>query len=627
MKGRVLRKYDSRAVFENLDTGNCLVITQVKEGWSKDIQVCDRSQLADLSGQCQVMGLEAIFGFYEFSHVYVALVVESEKFLSVAGIEIRKVSKTAIVPLFRHERVLSATRQKDEDMYLSLLHKSFAQHNFFYSLTYDVTHTQQRFAKLSPRVLGEPIWSRANNKYFWNREVVLDMIACQSDDWIVPFMSAYIEFRPGCEIENEKFSLLFISRRSRMRQGCRFTRRGINEQGFVANHVETEQILLFPDGTISSHVQLRGSIPVIWSSPVHMKYNPKVYIESDLARSATLCELHVSDMVTDTAPLSGGGSVTCINLIDGKKDQGKLAIAFKEVVDLVSKLGSVSVEYVWFDFHSECKQKGKWQNLSKLVTQLDDVFASHCYFKKQPNGTVSSWQTGVFRSNCMDNLDRTNVVQSIFARRAILRQLDKSDVLNSGNVLTTPFKRFEDIYKQIWVNNANAMSVLYAGTGALKTDFTKTGKRTFQGMFNDGVNSCMRYHINNFVDASKQDSIDLLLGNYRPDPVGASPFLSRDDQEYLYDSVNKAFILTVLIFTLLLLISPHVFQSGAVDDAEFSRVPRVVLTSHFSVALIVTCLVIVYIVYLVTVRGSKIGDRLVFHPQLIVDSTIRLSKK
>jgi len=35
-------------------------------------------------------------------------------------------------------------------------------------------------------------------------------------------------------------------------------------------------------------------------------------------------------------------------------------------------------------------------------------------------GRVASQQTGVFRTNCMDNLDRTNVVQSLFARRAAL---------------------------------------------------------------------------------------------------------------------------------------------------------------------------------------------------------------
>lgn len=44
----------------------------------------------------------------------------------------------------------------------------------------------------------------------------------------------------------------------------------------------------------------------------------------------------------------------------------------------------------------------------------------------------------------------------------------------------------------------------YSGTGALKTDFTKTGRRTRQGMFEDLSNSVMRYLKNNFFDGARQ---------------------------------------------------------------------------------------------------------------------------
>ena len=44
------------------------------------------------------------------------------------------------------------------------------------------------------------------------------------------------------------------------------------------------------------------------------------------------------------------------------------------------------------------------------------------------------------------------------------------------------------------------MSTLYAGTPALKTDFTRTGKRSIVGMLHDGKNSVKRYVLNNFID-------------------------------------------------------------------------------------------------------------------------------
>lgn len=58
--------------------------------------------------------------------------------------------------------------------------------------------------------------------------------------------------------------------------------------------------------------------------------------------------------------------VVFINLVDNKKDQGKLGVAFKETIDSAAvrqKTAPHSLTYVWFDFHHECKQKGKWNNL------------------------------------------------------------------------------------------------------------------------------------------------------------------------------------------------------------------------------------------------------------------------
>ena len=41
-------------------------------------------------------------------------------------------------------------------------------------------------------------------------------------------------------------------------------------------------------------------------------------------------------------------------------------------------------------------------------------------------------QIGVFRTNCIDCLDRTNVVQSIIARRSVAHQLTQLGVLTAG---------------------------------------------------------------------------------------------------------------------------------------------------------------------------------------------------
>jgi hypothetical protein len=65
----------------------------------------------------------------------------------------------------------------------------------------------------------------------------------------------------------------------------------------------------------------------------------------------------------------------------------------------------------------------------------------------------------------MDNLDRTNVVQSIIARRSLFIQLGKNSVYNNNlqYSLESPYKKFELIFRTVWVNNADAMSFAYAG--------------------------------------------------------------------------------------------------------------------------------------------------------------------
>ncbi len=59
-------------------------------------------------------------------------------------------------------------------------------------------------------------------------------------------------------------------------------------------------------------------------------------------------------------------------------------------------------------------------------------------------------------------------------------------------------------YLLVWADNGDILSKQYAGTGALKSDFTRTGQRTTYGALRDGANSLYRYVINNFYDGSKQ---------------------------------------------------------------------------------------------------------------------------
>ncbi|OQR96909.1 phosphatidylinositide phosphatase SAC1 [Thraustotheca clavata] len=188
----------------------------------------------------------------------------------------------------------------------------------------------------------------------------------------------------------------------------------------------------------------------------------------------------------------------------------------------LSSLFPEPITYVWFDFHHECRNM-KWSNLSKLMDQVGDCFSKYNWFEADRDGRVLKKQKGVFRVNCMDNLDRTNVVMSLLARRAMLQALGVNTA-GITNWLDSPFDSFEVQFKNAWADNADAVSIMYAGTGALKTDFTRTGKRGLPGMIQDGINSVTRYYLNNFTDGIRQDAMDLFVANYSVDRRMDSPF-------------------------------------------------------------------------------------------------------
>ena len=116
------------------------------------------------------------------------------------------------------------------------------------------------------------------------------------------------------------------------------------------------------------------------------------------------------------------------------------------------------------------------------MERISDKIDEFGYFKIDNQNEMVRLQTGVFRTNCIDCLDRTNVVQSMIAKRVLERQLKDSKILNEGESPADD-SLFEFIFKNMWADNADACSFQYSGTGALKTDFTRFSLLSFDLMF------------------------------------------------------------------------------------------------------------------------------------------------
>jgi hypothetical protein len=93
-----------------------------------------------------------------------------------------------------------------------------------------------------------------------------------------------------------------------------------------------------------------------------------------------------------------------VNLLDQTGREAALGEAFNQHILELSYL-----RYFPFDFHANCKGK-RYDQISKLVDSLspDLQRVGFCWLDK--NGAMVRAQKGVVRVNCVDCLDRTNVV-------------------------------------------------------------------------------------------------------------------------------------------------------------------------------------------------------------------------
>ncbi|RZF44359.1 hypothetical protein LSTR_LSTR017441 [Laodelphax striatellus] len=71
-------------------------------------------------------------------------------------------------------------------------------------------------------------------------------------------------------------------------------------------------------------------------------------------------------------------------------------------------------------------------------------------------------------------------------------QLTKLGLLPPEGSLPQSLRR---CFQLLWANNGDIISKQYAGTNALKGDYTRTGERKLSGMMKDGMNSANRLRI------------------------------------------------------------------------------------------------------------------------------------
>uniref|UniRef100_A0A668U5L7 SAC domain-containing protein n=1 Tax=Oreochromis aureus TaxID=47969 RepID=A0A668U5L7_OREAU len=469
--------------------------------------------------------------------MYLVVITKKRKVGDLLGHAVWKALDFDVISYKKTILHLTDNQMQDNKTFLSMINSMLHSDGFYFATDYDLTHTLQRLANTSPEFQEMSLLERADQRFVWNGHLLREFIAQpELHMFVFPVVHGFITVKSSC-ISGKVFEWSIISRRSCFRAGVRYYVRGIDSEGHAANYVETEQIVQY-NGAKASFVQTRGSIPFYWSQRPNLRYKPKPQI------SKTVNHLDGFQRHFDSQIILYGRQVT-LNLINQKGSEKPLELAFDK---MVTNLGNGMIKYIAFDFHKECSHM-RWHRLQILLDMVAEMQDDFGYFLVDADGKVLLNQEGTFRSNCMDCLDRTNVIQSLLARRSLQSQLQRMGVLHIGQRIEEQTD-FEKMYKNAWADNADACAKQYAGTGALKTDFTRTGKRTHWGLLMDGWNSMIRYYKNNFSDGFRQDSIDLFLGNYVVDEADWTTPL-QDPKDWKTFSFSDVFNVTLLTCCLL----------------------------------------------------------------------------
>ncbi|KAF9735056.1 hypothetical protein PMIN03_003978 [Paraphaeosphaeria minitans] len=564
-----------------------------------------------LLGSKRVSSIAGILGMIKLRlDKYIIVITKAQPVGRIKGHMIYKVISTEFLPL--RERPL---HDPDEDTYISLLKTLVKSSPLYFSYSFDITNSFQRQAHIDPSV---PLWKRADDRFFWNRFVQSDLIDFRGglntgyghrhpsgqqpevDPFILPLMYGMMEIK-NTSIKGTPMTFILITRRSRVRAGTRYFSRGIDENGNVSNFNETEQTIILNDHAsgglggygsnqngaaggnagkevqVLAYVQTRGSVPVYWAEINTLKYTPKLQVRG-VESAVPAAKKHFAEQIH----LYGDNWL--VNLVNQKGREKNIKEAYEQMVDYLvnspaentegdqitsekfhiiepqqAKATFDRIHYVYFDFHNETKGL-QWHRAKKLMDQLAPHVLKHGYFRgvDMPGDSgrveVRGHQTAVIRTNCMDCLDRTNVVQSMIGRFILSRMLIDLGIIREGENAEDD-QAFEFLFRNVWADNADIVSKSYSGTGALKTDFTRLGVRTKQGALQDLNNSITRYVLNNFADGPRQDAFDLFQGTYLPSDSGIGGQLLFADRRPLfiqaipYTLAASIFLIFVGIFT------------------------------------------------------------------------------
>jgi phosphatidylinositol 3,5-bisphosphate 5-phosphatase len=297
-------------------------------------------------------------------------------------------------------------------------------------------------------------------------------------------------------------------------------------QGYVANDVETEQIVseglttsfhapgikLFANPSYTSYVQHRGSIPLYWTQD-NTGVHPKPPIELNLVDPFYgAAALHFDNLFERY-----GAPIYVLDLVKSRERtprESKLLHEFTNAINYLNQFLPDDKKIIHKAWDMSRASKSRDQDvIGTLESIAEEVLTTTCFFHNGDGETFTpTLQNGVARTNCIDCLDRTNAAQFVIGKRALGYQLHALGIITDTSIDYDTDA--VNLLTHMYHDHGDTIAVQYGGSQLVNTMETYRKINQWTSHSRDMVESFKRYYNNSFLDGQRQEAYNLFLGNY-----------------------------------------------------------------------------------------------------------------
>ncbi|KAL4769038.1 SacI homology domain-containing protein [Aspergillus nidulans var. acristatus] len=476
----------------------------------------------------------AILGFVRFTGpYYMLLATKRSQVAMLGGHYVYKIDGTELISLTTSSSSSRFKPEKnpEEARYIAILHSLDLTRAFYFSYSYDITHTLQsninRERKLHEDGLPRDFRQDFNTMFIWNHHLLAPAIMSLKNpyQWCLPIIHGYVE-QAKMSVYGRLVYITIIARRSRFFAGARFLKRGANDLGYVANDVETEQIVsemtttsfhlagpsLYANPLYTSYVQHRGSIPLYWTQE-NSGVSPKPDIELNLVDPFySAAALHFDNLFARY-----GAPIYILNLIKSRERtprESKLLREFTNAVEYLNQFLPEDKKLIYKPWDMSRAAKSRDQDVIETLEDIaGEIIPKTGFFQNGHSPeTGLKVQNGIARTNCIDCLDRTNAAQFVIGKRALGYQLHALGIIEGTTVEYDT--DVVNLFTDMWHDHGDNIAIQYGGSHLVNTMATYRKINQWSSHSRDMVESFKRYYNNSFLDAQRQEAYNLFLGNY-----------------------------------------------------------------------------------------------------------------